>query len=511
MARRLRRSGWVASERTVVDKGDPFDLNIEEILESWEVYHGLREIIANALDEQLLSSTEEVHIQNSGKGSWMIRDFGRGLRYEHLTQKENPEKMENPACIGHFGIGLKDALATLHRKGVAVRIRTRFGDITPGIHGKAGFDDVRTLHAFVAKPSDSGLRGTEFLLDGVPDGEMERAKGLFLRFSGDRIIEETQFGAVVGCKSGPARIYIKGVLAAQEENFLFGYNITSLTKQLTKALNRERANVGRGAYADRVKAILLGSHSPEVAAAMMADLKEYSSGRIHDELRWVDVQEHAVKVLNANSRSVFLTATEMQDAPMMVDEARRGGLTVVQVPDLLKTRIAGQLDISGNVIRDLGQFETEYNASFEYTFVKLGDLTARERQVYDTLPKILSLAGGKPPVVHEIRISETLRSESTLFGDAEGCWDNGKIVLKRSVLQRVPSFAAALLHELAHARSGAPDCNRQFEDGLSDIAGVVAGNALGDRVAPRPTMKARNSRRSLRRGHASRRPIRRPG
>ena len=101
LARRLRRSGWVASEQAVVDRGDPFDLNIEEILESWEVYHGLREIIANALDEQLLSNTEEVQIRNIGKGSWIIRDFGRGLRYEHLTQKENPEKMENPACIGH--------------------------------------------------------------------------------------------------------------------------------------------------------------------------------------------------------------------------------------------------------------------------------------------------------------------------------------------------------------------------------------------------------------------------
>ena len=494
----------------MVEQGDPFDLNIEEILENWEVYHALREIIANALDEQLLSSTEEVQIQTLGKGNWKIRDYGRGLRYEHLTQKENPEKMGNPACIGHFGIGLKDALATLHRKGVAVRIRSRFGDITPGIHGKAGFDDVRTLHAFVAKPSDSELRGTEFLLDGVPDGEMERAKGLFLRFSGDRVIEETQFGAVVRREGGPARIYIKGVLAAQEESFLFGYNITSLTKQLTKALNRERSNVGRGAYTDRVKAILLASHSPIVAEAMMADLKEYSSGRIHDELRWVDVQEHAVKVLNANSRSVFLTATEMQDAPMMVEEARQGGFTVVQVPDVLKTRISGQLDISGNVIRDLGQFETEYNASFEYTFVKLGDLKARERQVYDTLPKILSLAGGKPPDVREIRISETLRAKSAIFGDAEGCWDNGMIVLKRSVLQRVPSFAGTLLHELAHARSGAPDCNRQFEDGLSNIAGVVAGNALAGRVVPRPALKARKSRGPPRRGDASRRPNRRP-
>lgn len=29
-----------------------FDLNIERILEDWELYHAIREIIANALDEQ---------------------------------------------------------------------------------------------------------------------------------------------------------------------------------------------------------------------------------------------------------------------------------------------------------------------------------------------------------------------------------------------------------------------------------------------------------------------------
>jgi hypothetical protein len=31
-----------------------FDLNIEKILENWEVYHAVREVIANALDEQKL-------------------------------------------------------------------------------------------------------------------------------------------------------------------------------------------------------------------------------------------------------------------------------------------------------------------------------------------------------------------------------------------------------------------------------------------------------------------------
>ena len=31
-----------------------FDLNIEKILEDWEVYHAIREVIANAIDEQIL-------------------------------------------------------------------------------------------------------------------------------------------------------------------------------------------------------------------------------------------------------------------------------------------------------------------------------------------------------------------------------------------------------------------------------------------------------------------------
>ncbi len=37
-----------------------FDLNIEEVLEHWEVEHALREIIANALDEQFLSDSDDM-------------------------------------------------------------------------------------------------------------------------------------------------------------------------------------------------------------------------------------------------------------------------------------------------------------------------------------------------------------------------------------------------------------------------------------------------------------------
>ena len=68
-----------------------FDLNIERVLEDWGVRHALREVIANALDEQILTKTPDVEIRKDKAGRWHIRDYGRGLRYEHLTQNETHE------------------------------------------------------------------------------------------------------------------------------------------------------------------------------------------------------------------------------------------------------------------------------------------------------------------------------------------------------------------------------------------------------------------------------------
>jgi hypothetical protein len=105
-----------------------FDLNIEEVLENWEIEHALREVIANALDEQLLTDTAEIQITKDERGYWHIRDFGRGLRIEHFTLNENQEKLNSShPIIGKFGVGLKDALATFHRQHVDVYIRSTHG------------------------------------------------------------------------------------------------------------------------------------------------------------------------------------------------------------------------------------------------------------------------------------------------------------------------------------------------------------------------------------------------
>jgi hypothetical protein len=183
-----------------------FDLNIERVLENWTLAHAIRELIANALDEAALTKTQEPGISKDADAAWHVRDFGRGLRYEHLTQNENREKLASPEkVVGKFGVGLKDALATFDRRGVGVRIRSRFGDITTHKQAKHGFGDVTTLHAVIAEPSDPALVGTDVELTGVADEDVEAATSLFRHYAGDEVLEETEYGVVLARPKSAAR------------------------------------------------------------------------------------------------------------------------------------------------------------------------------------------------------------------------------------------------------------------------------------------------------------------
>ena len=64
-----------------------FDLNIQRVLEHWSVSEALREIIANALDEQALTNTAETGNLRERSGRWHVRDFGRGTSIRPLHPK----------------------------------------------------------------------------------------------------------------------------------------------------------------------------------------------------------------------------------------------------------------------------------------------------------------------------------------------------------------------------------------------------------------------------------------
>lgn len=456
-----------------------FDLNMEEVLEAWGVADATREVIANALDEQALTDTSEVEIYEDDEGRWHIRDYGRGLRHQHLTQNEDEEKLNNPdKVIGKFGVGLKDALATFYRNGVDVTIHSKHETITVEKAPKADFEDIETLHGLIYPP-EQDIKGTDVVLDGITESQIDQAKSNFLRFTDDELLEETKFGEVYATPAGEdSRIYVTGLKVATEENFLFSYNITKTTKQVRDALNRERSNVGRTAYSSRVKDILRECETTEVAQRLVDDFENFTDGTTHDEVNWKPIRLHAVKLLNERDDVVFATVDERHSNADLLNHARADGYRVVTVPENIRNEIQDERDSEGNRLRDVGTYLEEYNESFEYDWVPEDEMTEDEREVWNFRDDILDLLNDPP--VEEIRVSETIRM--TERGEmANGVWDGSeqRIVIRRQQLNSVRDFASTLLHEVAHPRSGgAPDLSKPFEDALTGLLGEVAESAI---------------------------------
>src|SRR3954454_10774931 len=95
----VRRAKATSTTPEIANETRLFDLNIERILEAWDNTHAVRELISNALDEQELTGTAEITVRKDGNQTWIIRDYGRGLRYDHFTQNESPEKLKNSGRV----------------------------------------------------------------------------------------------------------------------------------------------------------------------------------------------------------------------------------------------------------------------------------------------------------------------------------------------------------------------------------------------------------------------------
>jgi len=455
-----------------------FDLNIEEMLENWAVEHALREIIANALDEQILSSTQDISIFRDADGGWHIRDYGRGLRIEHFTLNENSEKLAaTSGVIGKFGVGLKDALATFHRKNISVVIQSRYGTYRLRTAEKHSFSEIVTLHVeYDDCPTD--VPGTELILRGVGDADMAKAKSLFLRFAGEEVLETTAYGQILRRQDTAGRVYILGVFANEEPNFAFSYNITSLTGSMRSRLNRERLNVGRTTYAQRVRTILTSAKSDAVHNMLVKQVDRRAKGDQCDEMGWIEISQMALNLMHQKREVVYFTEEEIQTRPNILDTVRRDGYKPVVVTEKQKTKLVDQMQSGGAEVRTVEKYVEEYNSSFQYEFISQRDLTRKEKQVYDRSLEILALVGIRQSRAPKIKISNTMRATND---DTGGVWDPSipAIVIKRSQLASFTVYSATVLHELAHATSGAVDASREFENVLTTYLGQTANKAIG--------------------------------
>ena len=206
-------------------------------------------------------------------------------------------------------------------------------------------------------------------------------------------------------------------------------------------------------------------------------MEKYEEGTQHDELTYNDICVHACRILNSKDKVIFVTPQEQSTEKHLLDYAKGDGLEIITIPNVIKEKIQGIEDVEGNVIRDTSQYEHEYAESFEFEFISEAELTDSEKEVFSYKDKILNLVGIE--IVHDIKISETLRVGSTVCGVA-GLWQSsdGQIIIKRDQLSNLRSFAGTLLHEIAHAISGSPDIDQGFEVALTSFLGKIGSDAL---------------------------------
>ena len=181
-------------------------------------------------------------------------------------------------------------------------------------------------------------------------------------------------------------------------------------------------------------------------------------------------------ILNARKKVLFVTAEELGVARDAIDHARNDSCEVISIPGNVRQALVGLKDLKGNPVRDLSVFQTEWSNSFEFKFVARDKLTATERRVFDCWPQIAKLVGGPPTRVKEVKISETMRPEFDTGRECQGLWepDKRRIIIKRSELVKMQSFAGTLLHEITHAESGFTDVSREFETALTEVIGILS-------------------------------------
>jgi len=303
---------------------------------------------------------------------------------------------------------------------------------------------------------------------------METAKGFFLEYSQNEILDRTPFGDILS-KGVVPRVYVNGMHVADDEGLTFSYNITKPTKALKSALNRERTNVGRSAYKERVEKILSASKSKNVVAELGARFTdtdgEHSDGG--DELKWSGAALGVVKALVEDNPDdvVVVTVSEMEKNPDEIATARESGKKIAVVPKELKKKIDKALPAATT----MSSYKRKEHAGYDLKFVPPEELSENERNIFDMTDDIFLVIGGRPGNVVDVKVSEDISNSFVGSGNTLGLWcpADGRIVVRRDALESFGRYAGVLLHETAHATSGAGDRTRDFENELTRLTGEL--------------------------------------
>lgn len=441
-----------------------FDLNIKRILTTWKIPHACRELVANALDEHVLRKldTKDVLIDLKDK-CLTIKDQGYGITKYHFVQDENAEKLsnfKNLHIIGHFGVGLKDAVAVLTREGRALEIKSKHGRYTFEYKHKHGHEDVITLHVVIHSDVPRDFVGTEITVQPFTKEELKQTKDLFLKFSEREVLFECSYGQVLSNdQDGVSSIYVKGLRIDENQHYQFSYNIHELNKALREKMSRDKNSIPMGVYSTIIKKILTSTTNQDRLYRKIEELVQQGDKKdLKTDIGYKDVTVHFTKNM---ASKVILTQEQWRSNPMVYDEIKDRAQIVSKEQYDIIMRAPDRKCITITEVKNIGiQHDEE---------VAYANMSPSEKETFDIGNKVIQsnpdIFGtfSKPKIVQNLEV----RGKSVNgVNSKEGiCIDYKQLKIGGY------AYFGTLAHEHAHKKSGAMDCTREFERCLTNMLG----------------------------------------
>jgi hypothetical protein len=235
------------------------------------------------------------------------------------------------------------------------------------------------------------------------------------------------------------------------------------------ALNRERTNVGRMAYSDRIQDILVNSTNISVMKQLADCVSNKKS--TYDEIDWHNAYIHAVKILNTSNDVVFMTQDDITNNNDVVNEIKKSHKKIIIVDKKMFDKLKTTYDIHGHEIITINTFEQKLSKE-RTNIIEITDLDDDERQVYEQTSKIIELAKKfKYKHAFDIKIVNFIDK------NCKGVCDYSKqcIYMSRKTLSSFDSYAGTLLHEIIHESTFTKDLERNFENHLTKMIGHLCG------------------------------------
>lgn len=407
---------------------------------NWGAWEIAREFICNAID-----ADPNFSIKNDG-ASTLIIETSTTPELAQLFIIGEGSKFSGGETIGQFGEGSKMAALAATRAGSSVVIEV------PGKRVTFDFETVMGAQTLVAITEDviNNLRGCRIRIDHPNIFGVTKNRILMDRPESGRLEKAIPRDALT--------VFVKGVWICEfDVKSMFDWNLNEL------AINRDRSMVSQSDCVRGIGQAMKKIPNVDLDAIIGCEkeLIEFDAiDSIYDNGFYIRAQESFRRVYG--EKAVLSVETRAVN-----ETAERKGYTVVRCT--FKKRAS----LRGCNIPDASSVITKHDHHESVDIEPYRERIAQLRKL-----DVIAMA----PSLSVSVFKQTAENENVL-GTADCAemrvWLNERLFVEDSKFQLVQTY----LHEVAHLKTNAKDCTREFENQLDWIAGVFAMKFL-EKVQP---------------------------